>query len=111
MYSITLAGHTVTPMQILGIAALLLATAAFLLAIARQQRLALKKSAVTEDFQFQLERIAQALERLADQGASRRMQEAAQRSARNAAENPMRASVAEEEQRRPGRIAYSVLGR
>jgi hypothetical protein len=111
MYSITLAGHTVTAVQLLGVAALLLATAAFLLAIGRERRLALKKSAVTEDFQFQFERIAQALERLADQGASRLMQDAAQRVARNAADNPKRTPAAEEEQSRPGRIAYSMLGR
>lgn len=111
MYSITLAGHTVTVVQLLGIAALLLATAAFLMAIGRQRRLALKKSAVTEDFQFQFERIAQALERLADQGASRLMQDAAQRVARNAAESPKRPPAAEEEPRRVGRMPYSMLGR
>jgi len=111
MYSITLAGHSVTVIQILGIAALLLATAAFLLSVSRGRRLALKKSGVTEDFQFQFERMAQALERLADQGASRLMQEAAQRSARNAAESPKRASVAEAEATQTGRIAYSMPGR
>lgn len=111
MYSITLAGHTVTAVQLLGIAALLLATAAFLLSIGRQRRLALKKSAVTDDFQFQLDRIAQALERLADQGGSRLMREAALRSARNAAPNSKLASPPREEQGKPGRIAYSVFGR
>ena len=111
MYSITLAGHTVTAVQLLGIAALLLATAAFLLAIGRQRRLALKKSAVTDEFAFQIERVAQALERLADQGASRLMQEAAQRSARSTADTAKPTSTPEEAQAKPARIAYSMLGR
>lgn len=113
--SISFAGHSITTFQLLGLGALLLGVAAMLLAIARGRRTTLKRSEVTEDLTAEMARIAEALERIADQGASRMMRRVAQDAAR--ASNVAAAAAAKEaeaaQQPAPAsrRIAYSMFGR
>jgi hypothetical protein len=98
--SITFAGHTITQFQLLGLGALLLGVAAFLMAFARERKTSLKRSDVTNELIIEMSRIAQALERIADQGASQMMRRAAKEA--EAAQQPLPA---------PRRIAYSMFGR
>jgi hypothetical protein len=113
--SITFAGHSITTFQMLGLGALLLGVAAMLLAFARGRRTTLRRSEVTEGLTAEMARIAEALERIADQGASRMMRRAAQdaASATSASAAPAAKGVepVPETPPAPRRIAYSMFGR
>ena len=111
--SITFAGHSIATFQLLGLGALLLGVAAMLLAFARGRRTTLKRSEVTEDLTAEMGRIAEALERIADQGASRMMRRAAQDAARasSAAAVAKEAEPVPETPPAPRRVAYSMFGR
>lgn len=111
--SITFVGHTITTFQLLGLGALLLGVAAMLLAFSRGRRTTIKRSEVTEDLTAEMSCIAHALERIADQGASRMMHRAAQEAARGrtAAATAKDAENAQEPPPAPRRIAYSMFGR
>jgi hypothetical protein len=111
--SITFAGHTITQFQLLGLGALLLGVAAFLMAFARERKTSLKRSDVTNELIIEMSRIAQALERIADQGASQMMRRAAQDAARasTAASAAKEAEAAQQPLPAPRRIAYSMFGR
>jgi hypothetical protein len=111
--SITFAGHAITQFQLLGLGALLLGVAAFLMAFARERKTSLKRSDVTNELIIEMSRIAQALERIADQGASQMMRRAAQDAARasTAASAAKEAEAAQQPPPAPRRIAYSMFGR
>jgi len=111
--SITFAGHSITTFQMLGLGALLLGVAAMLLAIARGRKTTLKRSEVTEDLTAEMARIAEALERIADQGASQMMRQDAQDAARapTAASEAKDAEPVPETPPAPHRIPYSMFGR
>lgn len=64
---ITLAGHTISMFQLLFVGGLLLGVAALLLALARGKRIAVQRSVVTDEMAIHLGRIADQLERLADE--------------------------------------------
>lgn len=111
--SITFAAHTITTFQLLGLGALLLGVAAMLLAISRERRTTLKRSEVTKELTAELSCIAQALEQIADQGASRMMHTAPEEAARtsNTAPTAKEAEAAQEPPPAPRRSAYSMFGR
>lgn len=71
---ITLFGHTITTLQI-WLAGSVLLCVGLLIALARGKRIALQRSAVTEEIAIQLGRIAAAVEQLAGEAAARRMME------------------------------------
>jgi hypothetical protein len=73
---ITLAGHSVTMFQLLLAGGLLLGVAALLLAMARRKRVAIHRSVVTDEIAIHLSRIADAVDRLANETAARRQSEA-----------------------------------
>ncbi|HEY1422845.1 MAG TPA: hypothetical protein VGF20_05290 [Candidatus Acidoferrum sp.] len=68
---ISIAGHTITGLQFLGVGALLLGVAALLLAFTRERRTTLKRSIVTDELAIHMGRIADALDRIANQPADR----------------------------------------
>lgn len=68
---IHIAGHAITGLQFLGVGALLLAIAALLLAFSRERRTTLKRSMVTDELSIHLGRIADALDRIANQPSER----------------------------------------
>jgi hypothetical protein len=112
--SITFAGHAITTFQLLGLGALLLGVAAFLMAFARERKTSLKRSDVTNELTIEMSRIAQALERIADQGASRMMNRAAEEAATARASATVSAEDEHPRQETPPaprRIAYSMFGR
>jgi hypothetical protein len=79
--SLTIAGHTfaISNLQILIAAALLLGLAALLLAFSRSRRVIVKRSVATDELFAQLGRIAEALERIANQTPDRIIAEASRR--------------------------------
>ncbi|HEY6129654.1 MAG TPA: hypothetical protein VIW23_15895 [Candidatus Acidoferrum sp.] len=111
---ISLAGHTITTMQLLGVGALLLGVAAFLLAFARERSTTLKRSEVTDELAIHMGRIADMLERIANQPSERR---AFRRIPRNDTANvaPLGSDSAtapsDPERREPFHVAYSMFGR
>lgn len=111
---ISLAGHTITTMELLGVGALLLGVAAFLLAFARERNTTLKRSVVTDELAIHMGRIADMLERIANQPSERR---AFRRVARdNTATVPPLDSdgtiaPSDPERREPFHVAYSMFGR
>ena len=98
---ITLAGHTITIMQLLFAGSVLLC-AGLLFAMARVKRLALHRSVVTDEIAIQLGRIATAVEQLVGEAAARRMME--ERKLSNVTLPPTPG-----EERHP--ISYSMFGR
>jgi len=100
---ITLAGHTFTTMQLV-VAGVLLLGAAIVLAFGRAKRLALQRSAVTDEIAIQLGRIAGAVEQLVGEAAARRMMEEQRHRAANATLPPVPG-----EERHP--VSYSMFGR
>jgi hypothetical protein len=65
--SLSIAGHTISSLELLIAGALLLCAAAFLLAVSRRNRVTLQRSAVSDEIAILLGRIADAAERMADQ--------------------------------------------
>jgi hypothetical protein len=79
--SFSIAGHTfaISNFQLLIAAALLLGVAGLLLAFSRSRRVTLKRSVATDELYMQLGRIAEALERIANQSSDRIIAEASRR--------------------------------
>ena len=100
---ITLAGHTITIMQIL-LAGTGLLCFALLIALARGKRIAMQRSVVTDEILIQLGRIATAVEQLVGEAAARRIMEEKHRAAANVTLPP-----APNEEKHP--ISYSMFGR
>jgi hypothetical protein len=98
---ITLAGHTITTMELL-LAGLLLLCAASILALARGKRVALQRSFVSDQLGADLERIASALEQLAGEATARRLMEEKQRAS-------VTLPPVEGEEKHP--VSYSMFGR
>ena len=97
-----LALSNVTAFQLLIAGGLLLGVAAFLLALSRERRVAMKRSVVTDELTVHTGRIAEALERIANQ-ANERAHLAASRKREQT--EPERASE------EAHHIAYSMFGR
>ena len=76
---ITIAGHTFTSLQFLGVGALLLGVAALLLAFSRERRTTLKRSIVTDELAIHMSRIADALDRIGNQQSERASDRASNR--------------------------------
>jgi hypothetical protein len=113
---ITFAGHTITGLQFLGVGALLLGIAVLLLAFSRERRTALKRSIVTDELAIHMGRIADALDRIANQSLDRASQRAADRAMRR--ESRTRAEVAPDKIDAPTEaipekhgVSYSMFGR
>jgi hypothetical protein len=105
---INIAGHTITGLQFLGVGALLLGIAALLLAFSRERRTTLKRSIVTDEFSIHLGRIADALDRIANQRSDR----AIWRESRTRAElAPPRLEEPAETALDGHRVSYSMFGR
>ena len=130
--TITIAGQTITSFQLVCLGAFLLGVAALLLAFALERKTALRSSAVTDDLTNELARIAQALDRIAEQGSYRIVRSAAEDAARARAVNatavkaeearaaraaevpaaaPREVEVVQEPPPPQRRIAYSIFGR
>jgi hypothetical protein len=88
--------------QLLVAGALLLGIAALLLALSRERRVSVKRTAVTDEMAVQMVRIAEALERIANHMTERAHLAASRRQVRTETER------ADEEAHR---IAYSMFGR
>jgi hypothetical protein len=116
--AITIAGYTVTSFQLVCLGAFLLGVAALLLAFALERRTAIRRSDVTDNFTIELARIAQALDRIADQGSYRIVRRAAEDAARASNAAPIEAKepqpLAVQEPPPPPpperRIACSIFG-
>jgi len=108
---IQIAGHVVTSLQLLITGALLLCAAAILMGYRRDLKATLRQSAVTDRLAEDLGRIANALERIADQPAAAAIPEAARRSAAKIGTPVEPASEAEPASEEAHRVAYSIFGR
>jgi hypothetical protein len=97
---ITLAGHTITTVQLLSGGVVLLSLA-LLLALVKAKKIALQRSVVTDEIAIQLGRIADTLDQLAGEARSRNMLQ----NARQTELPPLKTS----EQDHP--ISYSMFGR
>jgi len=97
-----LALSNVTAFQLLIAGGLLLGVAAFLLALSRERRVAMKRSVVTDELTVHTGRIAEALERIANQANER-----AHLAASRKREQPAPERASEEAHH----IAYSMFGR
>ena len=97
---ITLAGYTITTVQVLSGGVVLLGLA-LLLALVKAKRIALQRSVVTDEIAIQLGRIADTLDQLAGEARSRNMLQ----NARQTELPPLKTS----EQERS--ISYSMFGR
>jgi hypothetical protein len=127
-----IAGHTITSFELLCLGAFLLGVAALLLAFALERKTALRRSVVTDDLTNELARVAQALDRIAEQGSYRIVRSAAEDAARARAANAAAVEGKEAEAARAPnapaaanteanvvpeppppqrRIAYSIFGR
>jgi len=93
----------VTAFQLLIAGALLLALAAFLLALSRERRVSVKPSNVTEELAIHLGRIANALENLADPLRDR--------SHFTASREREPAPPEKRQKRRHTHVSYSIFGR
>jgi hypothetical protein len=100
---ITLAGHTITTIQLLVAGGVLLSFAA-VLASARRKRIALQRSVVTDEIAIQLGRIASAVEQLAGEAAARRIREEKERQKASVTLPPVAGEEAHP-------ISYSMFGR
>ena len=88
--------------QLLVAGALLLGVAALILALSRERRVSVKRSAMTDELAVQMGRIAEALERIARHTSERSRLASSRRQVRTETER------ADEEAHR---IAYSMFGR
>jgi hypothetical protein len=102
---ISVAGHAVTVFQLLTIGALLLSAGAVLLAFRRELRLSVRRSAASDQMYDQLLRIANALDRLADQASDAAIAKASRRMERTSAD------TAKTPTRENRHTAYSMFGR
>jgi hypothetical protein len=114
--SFSVAGHTFTvyAYQLLIAAGVLLGIAALLLAFGRNRGVVVKRSVATDELYMQLGRIADAMERLANQSADRVIAERLQRVEVQRVEAPAPPpppppKLSEEPQ--PHTVAYSMFGR
>lgn len=98
-----LAGHAITSVDFLIAAALLLCVAAFLLAVAKRNRITVHPSPVTDEIIIQLGRIADAAERIAYQPLQNNI------SAAPGIDH--RGVVAKPAEPQPHAIPYSMFGR
>jgi hypothetical protein len=92
----------ITAFQLLIAGAMLLGVAAFLLALSRERRISMKRSVVTDELAAHTARIAEALERIADQANER-----AHLAGSRKLEQPEPERASEEAHH----IAYSIFGR
>src|SRR5215467_2297098 len=106
---ISIAGHVVTSLELLVAGALLLCVAAILMGYRRDLKATLRQSAVTDRLAEDLGRIANALERLADQPADRAIREAARRSAATIGTPVESVPDAEPAGEEAHRVAYSIF--
>jgi len=108
--SFSIAGHTFTiyTYQLLIAAGVLLGIAALLLAFGRNKHVVVKRSVATDELYMQLGRIADALERLANQSSDRIIAERSQRIEAQAPPPPPPPKVNEETH---ATVAYSMFGR
>ncbi len=97
---ITLAGHTITTVQLLS-AGIVVLGVALLLALVKAKRIALQRSVVTDEIAIQLGRIADTLDQLAGDARSRNMLQ----NARQTELPPPKTSEQEHS------ISYSMFGR
>jgi len=116
--TISIAGHAVTAFQLLTTGALLLCAAAIMLAYRRELKLTVRRSPTTDELFDQLMRIANALERVANQASDSAIAEAtrrAERTAREARTEPAKAPQEPARSAEPAReqhhVAYSMFGR
>jgi hypothetical protein len=110
-HGINIAGHTITGLQFLGVGALLLGIAALLLTFSRERRTTLKRSIVTDELAIHLGRIADALDRLANQTFDRASDRANWRESRPKADVlPPTDASAEASPEKHG-VSYSMFGR
>jgi hypothetical protein len=119
--SFSIAGHTFTisAYQLLIAAGVLLVIAAVLLAFGRNRAVVMKRSAATDELYMQLGRIADAMERLANQSSDRIIAERSQRVEAERSQRieapapppppPLPPKLNEEPQ--PHTVAYSMFGR
>lgn len=99
---LTIAGHSISSNELLIAGAVLLCAAAFLLAVARRNRVMLQRSVVTDEVMILLGRIADAAERIANQPAA---------SAIAAAAGTEHAPAPSKLSERSHTIPYSIFGR
>ena len=106
--TISIAGHAVTTFQLLATGALLLCAAAILLAYRRELRLTVRRSVATDELFDQLLRIANSLERIANQASDSAIVQASHRAEQPAAPQPQPQA---EPARHEPHVAYSMFGR
>jgi hypothetical protein len=104
--TISIAGQAVTVFQLFTAGALLLCSAALLLAYRREWKLTLRRSPTTEELFDQLLRIANSLERIADQASASAIAEAPRRTEPGHLHLPPAEPAREEHH-----VAYSMFGR
>lgn len=107
--TISIAGHAVTTFQLLATGALLLCAAAILLAYRRELRLTVRRSVTTDELFDQLLRIANSLERIANQASDSAIVQASRRSEQPAAAPEPQPQA--EPARHEHHVAYSMFGR
>ena len=105
---INAAGHFVSAFQLLTVGALLLCAAAILLAYRRELKLSVRRSTTTDELYDQLVRIANALERIANQPSDSLIAAASHKVDRPAVEAPEPRAERSGEQHH---VAYSMFGR
>jgi membrane protein implicated in regulation of membrane protease activity len=108
---ISIAGHVVTSFQLLIAGALLLCVAAILMGYRRDLKATLRQSGVTDRLAEDLGRIANALERIANQPADAAIRDAARKSAATIGTPVEKAPDAEPASEEAHRVAYSIFGR
>ena len=111
---IRIAGHFVTSVEFLAVAALLLAVAAILIGYRRELRTTIKPSVATDQLTGNLARIADALERIASRPIGATLPETARRTEPGTrVDAPAEKTVAETEPagEEAHRVAYSLFGR
>ena len=104
---ITLAGHTITAVQLLGIGELVLGIGVFLLAFHRVTRTTLKRSVVSDELQAHMGRIADALERIANQATDRKIRRASRAATESLTNDTVPPDLGKQETQR---ISYSMFG-
>lgn len=108
---INIAGHIVTSFQLLITGALLLCAAAMMMGYRRDLKATLGPSKVTDRLAEELGRIANALERIANQPADGAIREAARKSAVKMGAPVEETPVSEPASEDAHRVAYSIFGR
>src|SRR5205814_8039948 len=104
---ITLAGHTITAVQLLGIGELVLGIGVFLLAFHRVTRTTLKRSVVSDELQAHMGRIADALERIANQATDRKIRRSSRAATEPLTNDTVPPDLGKQETQR---VSYSMFG-